>query len=307
MHNQLPLVSVGVASFNNCNYLRETLESIRLQTYKNIELLIVDDASSDESVKIAEEWLAEYPEVNGRLVVHSNNMGVCRVCNDLITQTTGEFICLIGSDDIYLPDKLAIQVPLLLSTPPEVGVIFSAVEAIGPKGEAISTPPEWSNVSEGQVFLALLKQNFVLAMGTLIRRACFEKVGLYDENLSYEDLDMWLRIARDFEFKYVNEVSAKYRIHPKSAMQSRKAILTESTLVLLNKQWGYSEAADNIIRAHIKFLAERLYIMGSPQAEKWLQVRWSNDRELASWILYRLSSFGIPGKWVARVQRFVGR
>jgi glycosyltransferase involved in cell wall biosynthesis len=84
------LVTVGVASYNNGPYLRETLESIRLQTYSPIELIIVDDASGDDSAAIAETWLAEHPEVNGRLIRHATNQGICRTCNDIVTQARGK-------------------------------------------------------------------------------------------------------------------------------------------------------------------------------------------------------------------------
>ncbi|UOQ76171.1 glycosyltransferase [Hymenobacter sp. 5516J-16] len=302
-----PLVTVGVASYNNAAYLRETLESIRQQTYPNVEVLIVDDASTDESVAVARAWLAEHPQVRGRVIEHPVNRGICPACNTLVTQAQGEFICLIGSDDVYLPDKLAVQVPLLLNAPPEVGVIFGPVELMGPTGEPLPAPAEWDTYAEGDIFLPLLKQNFIPAMGTLIRRSCYDKVGLYDEELAYEDLDMWLRIARHFKFKYSPRVSARYRVHRKSAMQMRQAVLTESTLRLLHKHTGISAETDAIIEGHTKYLAERLYQWGGKQARRWLKLRWKQDHKLNSGVLYGLASVGIPGKYVQQFQRWLGR
>lgn len=110
MNNNFPLVSVSVASFNNAAYIRETLDSIRDLDYPNLELLVVDDASRDDSVAVIEGWLAEHPDFNARLLVHTTNKGLCAVCNAAVQGTSGEYFCLIGSDDIYLPGKLRVQV-----------------------------------------------------------------------------------------------------------------------------------------------------------------------------------------------------
>lgn len=303
----LPLVTVGVASYNNAAYIRETLESIRLQTYPHIELIIVDDCSSDDSVSIAQKWLAEHPEINGRLIAHPINMGVCRTCNDLVTNARGEYLAMIGSDDIYLPDKLARQVPLLLNAPPEVGVVFGPVTVIDSLGKPLPDLPKWEHAKDGEVFLPMLQQNFISAMGTLIRRSCYDQVGLYDEELAYEDLDMWLRMARRFQFKYCPKVTAQYRVHQKSAMQSRQAILTESTLRLLHKHVGISAEADSIIANHTKILSECLYQWGGKQAKHWLHIRWKQDRKLNSWLLYALASVGVSGEFVKKAQRKLGR
>lgn len=303
----LPLVTVGVASYNNALYLRETLESIRLQTYPRVELLIVDDASPDDSVTVAETWLVAHPEVNGRLIRHATNLGVCRVCNNIVTQAKGEFISIIGSDDVYLPDKLAVQVPLLLNSPPEVGVITSAIEFMNSNGEKIPKPDDFAIPHPNDVFLTLLKSCVIAAMSVLMRRSCFDKVGLYDEQLPFEDWDMWLRLAKEFKFLYSPQISARYRRHSNSVFESRKRQMEEGSLMLLNKQRGVSPEADALIIAQTRLRSELLYIIGSPQARHWLRVRWQDDHDLSSWGLYVLASLGIPGSKVIKSQRFLGR
>lgn len=303
----LPLVTVGVASYNNASYLRETLESIRLQTYSHVELIIVDDASPDDSVRVAEQWLADYPEVNGRLIRHSTNLGVCRVCNDIVTEAKGEFICIIGSDDVYLPDKLEIQVALLLNSPPEVGVITSAVEFINSDGEKIPKPDDFAIPHPDDVFLTLLNSCVIAAMSVLMRRSCFDKVGLYDESLPFEDWDMWLRLAKEYKFLYSPYVSARYRRHSNSVFESRKRQMEEGSLMLLNKQRGVSPEADALIIAQTRLRSELLYQLGSPQAKHWLQVRWQDDHDLRSWALYMLAALGVSGSRVIKLQRLLGR
>lgn len=304
---EMPLVTVGVASYNNGSYLQETLESIRLQTYSHIELLIVDDASTDDSVAVAEAWLAEHPQVNGRLIQHATNLGVCRVCNDIITESKGELICMIGSDDVYLPDKLAVQVPLLLGSAPEVGVVTSAIEFMNSEGQRIPQPDDFAIPHPEDVYLTLLKSCLVAAMSTLVRRSCYEKVGLYDETLPFEDWDMWLRLAKEYKFKYSPKVSARYRRHANAVFDTRKRQMEEGSLLLLSRQRGFSPEADATIIAQTRLRSELLYHIGSPQAAHWLHVRWQDSRDIGSLILYLSAKLGISGKQVSRFQRMLGR
>ncbi|WP_216726708.1 glycosyltransferase [Hymenobacter siberiensis] len=303
----LPLVTVGVASYNNASYLRETLESIRLQTYQCVELLIVDDASSDDSVTVADTWLAVHPEVNGRLIRHSTNLGVCRVCNDIVTQSKGEFICIIGSDDVYLPDKLAVQVPILLNSPPEIGVITSAIEFMNSEGQTIPQPDDFAIPHPEEVYIVLLKSCVIAAMGTLVRRSCYDKVGLYDETLPFEDWDMWLRLAKEYKFLYSSKVSARYRRHANAAFNTRMRQMEEGSLALLDKQRGFSPEADAAIIVQMRLRSELLYQIGSPQAAYWLRVRWQDDHSLKSWGLYMLAKLGVTGQQVTKLQRLLGR
>ncbi|UOQ76172.1 glycosyltransferase [Hymenobacter sp. 5516J-16] len=302
-----PLVTVGVASYNNAAYLRETLESIRQQTYPNVEVLIVDDASTDESVAVARAWLAEHPQVRGRVIEHPVNRGICPACNTLVTQAQGEFICLIGSDDVYLPDKLAVQVPLLLNAPPEVGVITSAIEFMDSEGNTIPQPDDFAIPHPEEVYVTLLNSCVIAAMSTLVRRSCYEKVGLYDESLPFEDWDMWLRIAREYKFLYSPKVSARYRRHANAVFNSRRRQMEEGSLMLLNKNRGVSSEADAAIIRQTHLRSELLYQIGSPQAAHWLRVRWQDDRSLTSWVLYMCARLGIPGSAVMKAQRLLGR
>ena len=299
---ELPLVTVGVASFNNAAYLRETLESIRLQTYPHVELLIVDDASRDDSVAVAEAWLAEHPDVNGRLIRHATNLGVCRVCNDIVTQGHGEFISIIGSDDVYLPDKLAQQVPLLLNAAPSIGVVFGDIVRMDSAGNPLDAPADLSPAHTGDVFLPLLQVNFVSAMSALVRRSCYDKVGLYDETLNYEDWDMWLRIAREYQFLYAPQLTARYRIHSGSATFSRRIQMAESSLKLVHKHQGHSLTGDRLIATHTRHIAESLYQLGSPRARQWLWQAVKQTPDATSVGLLVLAALGIPAGQLGRLK-----
>jgi len=307
MAQNLPLVTVGVASYNNAAYLRETLESIRLQTYPNVELLVVDDASTDDSVAVVEAWLAEHPEVNGRLIRHPTNRGICPSCNDLLNNATGEYFSVVGSDDVYLPDKLEHQVKLLHNAGPEFAVLTSSIEFMDGEGNKLPKPDDFAIPHPPEVFIPLLKGCFIGAVGVLIRRSCFATVGQYDEQLPFEDWDMWLRMSRQYKFLYSPKVSARYRRHRNSFFETRKRQAEEGALLLLNKHRGVSAEADAIIIAQTRLRAEWLYQIGSPQAAHWLGIRWRDSRDLRSLALYTLAKMGVSGEQVVKFQRRLGR
>lgn len=306
---EMPLVTVGVASYNNGPYLRETLESIRLQTYPHIELIIVDDASKDDSVKIAEAWLAENPTVKGQIIRHAKNKGVCSACNDVIRQAKGDFICIIGSDDIYLTGKIDTQVNIFKQLDDRYGVIYSDVLYIDETGAVTGKTDIDETYLMKDTFERLLEDNIIPAMSVLVRKSCYDKVGLYDENLSYEDADMWLRIAKKYKFFYSDQISAKYRKHSSSVMQNRDKNIAylESTIIMLSKNLGFSQKADLSINRKISELSEKIYYSDGKNSSRWLQQRWDNDRKLNSLLLLSMSRFGIPGNWVLKAQRLLGR
>lgn len=303
-----PLVSVCVASFNNSTYIQDTLNSVRDLKYPILELFVIDDASTDDSVSVIEQWLTQNASVNGQLIAHTANQGICRVWNRFLEEAGGKYVCLIGSDDIYLPHKLATQVALLETAPPEVGVVFSDVTKIDLRGEVL-VPSIYAtgqiSPSSGDVWLPMLRTNFIPAMTTLIRRSCFNVVGLYDETLAYEDWDMWLRLAREFEFLYQPDITAQYRIHGGSAMHRRKIQIIETNMHLLQKQLGVSTEGDAVIYQHIAAFAEELYLLGSSNSAYWLARRWKYRPDARGLALLAAAQLGVPAPWVSRAYGWV--
>jgi glycosyltransferase involved in cell wall biosynthesis len=225
-----PLVSMIVSCYNQARFVLETLESVKAQTYKHTELIIVDDCSTDDSVQIIDRWLGEN-RIDSTFIRHRQNQGVCKACNDGLRVANGKYISEIASDDVWMPDKIARQVEIMESQPADVGVLYSDALLIDEHGKdlpgmfiaahrILPAPPQ------GHILDTLLEGNFIPGMTALIRRTCYDMVGLYDESLPWEDWDMWLRIARRFSFVYSPAPSAKYRIHPKSLSHNRMAIIS---------------------------------------------------------------------------------
>lgn len=237
-----PLVTIGVASFNNASYLCETLDSIRNQTYHNIELIIVDDASKDNSVKIAEHWLVEHPEVNGRIIRHATNQGICCVCNDFVSEAKGEFIGMIGSDDLYKNYMIASSLAELQQRGKQYGAVYGDCEIIDKIGEVVSSSflthfdarfgPAYP---QGDIRIQLLSGFYLPAPTVLMRREALIQAGPYDESLKAEDLDMWLRLCMRWKFAFLPQVVSAYRVHQLSATQVNRVGLNETFFRIYQK------------------------------------------------------------------------
>ena len=223
-----PLVSAIVLSYNQARFAVECLESIKAQDYPNLELIINDDASKDNSVAVIEEWLAKNPQIPSLFIKSKTNLGICRSLNNAYRAAKGKYMSGIAADDMWLPNKLRHQAGLMESLPAKVGLVYSDAMQMDEQGndlplkfyEDAGRNRFFSKMPQGDVQIELWQANFIAPMTTLIRRECFDKVGLYDENLFAEDWDMWLRISRHYEFVFSPQLSARYRIVGTSATRN---------------------------------------------------------------------------------------
>jgi glycosyltransferase involved in cell wall biosynthesis len=201
------LVSVIIPNYNYARFLPEAIDSVLGQTYPNVEIIVVDDGSTDNS----EEVLKGYGE---RLRwFRQSNRGVSAARNYGIEQSRGELLAFMDADDMWRPEKLERQVRMFEN--PAVGMVYCGLQYISTEGELLG-----QNLSgrSGQVLkgVALLQPPGVPASGSsaLISRACFDKVGLFDTALSTSaDWDMWRRIACHYEIAIVPEPLVLYRLH----------------------------------------------------------------------------------------------
>jgi glycosyltransferase involved in cell wall biosynthesis len=223
---EYPLVSAIVLCYNQAQFVVECLESVKAQNYPNLELIINDDASKDSSVAVIEAWLAKnnIPHI---FLKNNANQGICRSLNNVLSHANGKYVSGIASDDVWLSNKLLKQVQLMEQMPEKVGVVYSDALQMDEQGKLLPVKffDERRNCNlmvnpQGNVHLAFWQNNFIPPMTTMIRRKCFDRVGLYDESLFAEDWDMWLRISRFYDFAYSPEISAKYRIVNTSATRS---------------------------------------------------------------------------------------
>lgn len=249
-----PLVTMIVLCYNQARFAVETLESVKAQTYKHTELIIVDDCSSDDSVAVIERWLQENG-IQCNFIRHQRNRGICKSLNEALAISSGKYVSMTASDDVWLPDKIERQITIMESQPESVGVLYTDAFQIDESGRTfagtyLATHCKFAEMPQGQILDSLLDSNFIPAMTTLVRRSCYDKVGNYDETLPWEDWDMWLRLARAYSFIYLATPLAKYRIHSRSFSRSDYASIVTGSIKTLAKQYslgGLSERQESIV------------------------------------------------------------
>ncbi|HEX8327861.1 MAG TPA: glycosyltransferase family A protein [Hymenobacter sp.] len=222
---EVPVVTIVALCHNHASFLREALDSILAQTYPQLEVWLVDDASTDHSPAILREYAQRHPQ--WQLLLLPTNVGNCQAFNQALRLSRGEFVIDFATDDVLLPARVAQQVAAFQQAPPDVGVVYSNAELISeagallglhhrPDGAGALQPPPAS----GWVFAEVLRRYFISTPTMMMRRACLEALGGYDETLAYEDFDFWVRASRGWQFLYVDAVTTRKRKHPRS-MSSR--------------------------------------------------------------------------------------
>ncbi len=200
------LVSVVTATYNMAGFIAETLDSILGQNYPNLESIVIDDGSTDNTMEILEPYVA-----SGRVrVVRQENSGQTVAKNRGIAESRGEFIAFCDADDTWHHNKLTKQVAAFDQNP-EIAVVFSDVNFIDDQ----SRPIQLATLKryDGWITAQLLVDNFIPFPTSIVRaRVLEEKIG-FDENLSMSiDYDLWLRISVDYPMRYIREPLANYRI-----------------------------------------------------------------------------------------------
>ena len=201
-----PLVSVVIATYNMGQFIAQAIDSILQQTWKNLEIIVVDDGSKDNTTEV----MAQYQNEPKVIYIRNENQGQPKAKNCGIKNTKGEFIAFCDADDLWEPTKLEVQMPLF--NKPSVGIVYSEVSNIDEHNIRYQKPPNEKR-HIGKVTDFLLLQNFVPFGTSVIRRACIEKNGIFDEQFCMGiDWDLWLRYSLDWEFAYTPEKTYIYRV-----------------------------------------------------------------------------------------------
>lgn len=206
-----PLVSVIVPTHDMGRFLPIALRSVFEQTYRHFEIQVVDDGSTDDTPRIMEQFRGD-PRVH----FHRQPRGGVSAARNLgIRCARGEFVALLDADDMWLPDKLALQVACL-TREPSVGVAYTNVQMVDLEGRPVKTYQEPRH--DGRITDRLVVRNFVTGCSSMIRRHLLVEAGLYDETLATgEDYDLWLRLSLLCEFRYIHEITYLYRQWPGQA------------------------------------------------------------------------------------------
>lgn len=240
-----PVVSIIIPTYNCALYIAETIASVLNQSFKHIELIVVDDGSTDDTRKIV-------ASIDGpiRLVTQSN-AGVCVARNRGIREAAGKYICLMDHDDYWFPHKLDRQINIL-DQQPEIGVVYSSFilwhrdndtgKFPAPSSFDLEAYPEDIDPEfSGWIYHQFLLDCWMLTSSAMFRSDIFSQCGLFDESLPYsEDWDLWLRISRRYPFVQLRRPTTLYRQHAHQGNRVNRAIDYRTRLLLQAvSKWGF--------------------------------------------------------------------
>jgi len=288
----LPLVSVAAINYNNSRTVVETLESIRNQSYNNIELIVIDDCSTENDVEVIQGWLETY-ERPYKFIKHAVNRGISATYNSGLYAASGKYFTTIDTDDAMLPGRITAQVQILEATDERVAAVYSDAYVMDSNSNAIDglfieRHRRFKEIPSGNIYGALLQGNYIPVMSVLIKRSVFSDIGPYDEELYDNDFDMWLRISRKYDLIYSNTVSSRYRIRPGSLSFS-----------ITPQQWNYTDAriflkhvGADLPMERIRKIASDVYKSADEKTIPFvfeLAIRLKDRYILAAWVLHKLA------------------
>jgi glycosyltransferase involved in cell wall biosynthesis len=306
-----PLVTIGVPNHNYPHYVLDTLNSVANQTYQNIELIIVDDLSTDNSVEVIDKWISNY---NGSITINfiknGVNFGLTKVCNIILENATGKYFQTLDADDIILPKKIEKQVALLEASE-NTALIYSNIGVINEAGEVINSDYlarigyDKNDMPQGRIFEKLFDFNFIPLPSVLINTEYAKRVGGFDETLQVQDYYLWLKLSEQYKIIYLVENTALYRQH---AISMSNNILTnprseDSVLKIKFKYYrNGNKKIRSIIKKNIYFSAAYLYQFNYPSAKIWLKKNLLLNPGIKSLGYYAAIKLGIPYSFFEKIK-----
>lgn len=223
------LVSVIIATYNMGQFLSDAIDSVLAQTYPNVELIVIDDGSTDKTREI----MNGYNHHKNLQYIRQENAGQTRAKNAGIDKAQGKYIGFCDADDLWRKDKLENQLPCF-EINNKIGLVHTDIELINTKGEIIDPCPKRKRYG-GTVTENLFINNFISFGTVLIKSECLKNIGKFDENIPMGiDWDLWLRLSTAYEFYYLPEVTFSYRVWEGQMSKNLKG-RTENTEKIMRK------------------------------------------------------------------------
>jgi glycosyltransferase involved in cell wall biosynthesis len=274
------LVSVIIPAYNAERYLRRSIESVLSQNYAPIEVIVVDDGSSDDTASICQEYADQVT------YIHQDNKGVSVARNRGIQESNGEFIAFLDADDWYLPNKLSDLTELLKQYPEAGGATASHIVKL--RDEERCNPPQGSVFSTGttsgiiDLYVHRSQGRFVIHTSTvLIRKAVLDAVGGFRPDLRFgEDVELWARIAGRYDWVFLDKTVSVYNR------------MSESSVTALTPLCGHGIGflyTNQEIKTHLRPSARKYYRKYRQQLslQRITLAMKSDDRELVKACLVR--------------------
>lgn len=277
----LPLVTIICLCYNHEQFVVESLHSVLNQSYKNIELIIADDCSNDASKKTIKKWLENYPEI--KFISNEINLGNTKTFNKALKFAKGDYIIDLAADDVLLPNCVEKQIATFLNSKTKnLAIVYGNAEIISEKNTHLRYYYDVNTESKvlkkpatGDIYSSILGQSsMICSVSSMVKREVLDELNGYDENLAYEDLDLWIRVARNYNFEFIDSVLIQKRELENSLgnqfyrkLNSRTRKINYSTYLIIKKAIALNKTkAENkavLKRVHQEMVkAQRTYDIG---------------------------------------------
>jgi len=247
----MPKVSIIIPTYNRAELLHTAITSVLNQTYQDFEILIIDDASKDNT----QEVVKSFNDRRIKYIRHKENKGEAVARNTGIMNSNGEYIAFLDDDDEWLPEKLWLQVDLLKNSQPKVGCVYTGYFVIDRSSKKILR--RRIPTKRGDIYHDMLFRNYIGIPSTVIlKRECFQKINLFDESIAFgNDYDLWIRIAKEFYFDYIEKPLVKYCIH-RQRLSTNLEIQIKGLEMILKKY-------DQFFTSNIKIYCKHYMYLGA--------------------------------------------
>lgn len=256
-----PEVTVICTCYNHAPFIKECLQSVVLQSYNNIQLIIIDNASTDDSRRLILQFIDDYPKTI--FIRNNQNIGLCKAFNQGLSKATGKYVIDLAADDIMPLQRIEKQVRAFELLPKDYAVVFSNTSYIDTSGKLIGYHYALGKdgkahgvVPTGHVYKEILRRYFICTPSIMIRKSVLIKLSGYDESLSYEDFDFFIRSAHNYKYHYIDEVLMNKRVLEDSMASQFYRIGND----MLKSSWEVCNKAYDLNRSQEEYdlLAERI-------------------------------------------------
>ena len=258
-------VTVICSCFNHEKYVIESVKSVLQQSYKNVQLIVVDDFSTDNSVEIIESYIENFPQIT--FVKNESNLGITQSVNNAMKFAQGEYFIDLAADDILLPNCIEIQLNTFKNSHYEnLAIVYGNAELISEEGHHLSFYFDVNTFLKtkakrpsGDIYSSIISlETTICSVSAMYKKSVFDLLDGYDIKLAYEDLDYWIRVSREYSIEFIDKVLMQKRTTTNSLQNTLYTInnkTSHSTFIILKKAYllNRSKKEHFILRKRVNF------------------------------------------------------
>lgn len=258
-------VSVICSCFNHEKYVIESLNSVLNQSYKYVQLIVVDDFSNDNSVVVIEDYIKNFPEIV--FIKNESNLGITKSFNKAMKFARGDYFIDLAADDILLPNCIEIQLNTFKnSIYKNLAIVYGNTELISENGnhenyyfDVDTNLKTKIKRPSGNIYNNIISlETTICSVSAMYKKVVFDTLQGYDENLSYEDFDYWIRVSRNYDIEFIDCVLVQKRKVPsslQSTLYRKKNKNSSSTFLILKKAYKLNQTKEEhfILQKRVNF------------------------------------------------------